>query len=94
VTPEVLIATGGDDQALGVILLSLDSTKSDQKIVATVKGSVMLANAHSSAIKVIMFSPNCAALSVHQPHMLGMILSARRIAKHVLSKDGTEASSL
>ena len=55
--PEVLIATGGDDQALGVMFLSLESTRSEQKLVATVKGSVMLANAHSSAIKVIMLYP-------------------------------------
>jgi len=90
----VLIATGGDDQALGVMMLSLERTKSDQTLMATVKGSVMLANGHSSAVKVIIFSPNFAALSVHPSHMLGMILSARRIAKHVLSKDGTAASSL
>ena len=49
---EVLIATGGDDQALGVMKVLLESRRSEQELAATVKSSTMLANAHSSAIKV------------------------------------------
>ena len=48
----VLIASGGDDQALGVMTLIVESRRSGRELLAAVQGSAMLANAHSSAIKV------------------------------------------
>lgn len=51
-SPKVLVATGGDDQALGVIKVALERRCSKQGLLATVQSSTMLDNAHSSAIKV------------------------------------------
>ena len=51
--PEVIIATGGDDQALSALKVALESK---ERLLGTVKGSVMLASAHSSAIKVTAYT--------------------------------------
>ena len=46
------IATGGDDQALHVLLVSLDIRGAEHGTSAHVVSSRMLQNAHSSALKV------------------------------------------
>lgn len=46
------IATGGDDQALHVLLVSLDICGAEQGASAHVVSSRSLQNAHSSALKV------------------------------------------
>ena len=49
---ELAIATGGDDQALHVLLVSLDICGAEQGASAQVVSSRVLHNAHSSALKV------------------------------------------
>ena len=49
---ELAIATGGDDQALHVLLVSLDTPGAGQGAPACVVSSRLLQNAHSSALKV------------------------------------------
>ena len=46
------IATGGDDQALHVLLVSLDVSGAEHELSAHVLSSRTLQNAHSSALKV------------------------------------------
>lgn len=53
---KVIIATGGDDQALSVITVILESRRSEPELLAAMQGSAILANAHSSAIKVASIS--------------------------------------
>ena len=48
----MIVVTGGDDQALHVLLVSLDIRGAEQKASAHIVSSRMLQNAHSSALKV------------------------------------------
>ena len=87
----VLIAFGGDDQALGVMKVLLESRRSGQELLATAQSSTMLANAHSSAIKVIIVHTDMNGqlgiptqlLSIHQLRKRSVGCSVGPVCKEV-----------
>ena len=59
------IATGGDDQALHVLIVSLDIPRAGQGALARIVSSRLLQNAHSSALKVGALKECFREASVH-----------------------------